>query len=336
MSLRGHLKRVAALLVAAGILSSAIGMRAQTIAPPQPSSQAPAAGSALYESACAACHGIDGRGAPPGMLGFDVPVPDFTDCSFVTVEPDEDWMAVSHDGGPARAFDRRMPAFGDAMTGEELQQTLDYIRTFCDSPAWPRGDLNLPRALVTEKAFPENEAVLTTTVAANGGGEVGNEFLYEQRLGARSQFEVVVPLLVQEQADGNWTHGLGDVAVAFKHVLFHSLELGRIFSVAAEVILPTGKEDAGFGSGTTCSSRSRRSARFCRRTCSCRHRRDSSCPSIPTTPGARRSGGRPSARPSRRDVSAGPGRRWSSCSRRASWKKARPPTGTSFRRCRSR
>lgn len=251
MSLRGHLKRVAALLVAAGILSSAIGMRAQTIAPPQPSSQAPAAGRALYESACAACHGIDGRGAPPGMLGFDVPVPDFTDCSFVTVEPDEDWMAVSHDGGPARAFDRRMPAFGDAMTGEELQQTLDYIRTFCDSPAWPRGDLNLPRALVTEKAFPENEAVLTTTVAANGGGEVGNEFLYEQRLGARSQFEVVVPLLVQEQADGNWTHGLGDVAVAFKHVLFHSLELGRIFSVAAEVILPTGKEDAGLGSGTT-------------------------------------------------------------------------------------
>jgi mono/diheme cytochrome c family protein len=79
-----HLKRVAALVVAAVNLCSAIGMRAQTATPAQltPSSQEADTGRALYESACAACHGIDGRGAPPAMLGFDVPVPDFTNCSF--------------------------------------------------------------------------------------------------------------------------------------------------------------------------------------------------------------------------------------------------------------
>ena len=92
---------------------------------------------------------------------------------------------------------------------------------------------------------------MTTTVAASGTGHVGNEFLYERRLGARSQFEIVVPLLLQEDGGGGWQRGLGDVAFAVKHVLFHSLDRGNIFSVVGEVVLPTGKESVGLGSGTT-------------------------------------------------------------------------------------
>jgi hypothetical protein len=160
-------------------------------------------------------------------------------------------MAVSHDGGPARAFDRRMPAFGDALTDADLQRVLDHIRDFCGNPAWPRGELNMPRPLVTEKAFPENEAVLTTTVSATGRGEVGNELLYERRVGARTQYEVVVPLLVQEGTSGEWNRGVGDVAFAVKHVLMHSHERGYILSAAGELILPTGKESIGLGSGVT-------------------------------------------------------------------------------------
>ena len=208
-------------------------------------------GAELYNAACAACHAIDGRGTTPTLLGFDTPIPDFTDCSFSTVEPDADWMAVAHDGGPARAFDRRMPAFGDALTDAELQRVLDHIRGFCGNPAWPRGELNMPRPLVTEKAFPENEAVMTTSVNATGRGEVGNELLYERRLGARTQYEVVVPLLVQEGDTGGWNRGLGDVAFAMKHVLAHSLQRGYILSAAGELILPTGKESRGLGSGVT-------------------------------------------------------------------------------------
>jgi hypothetical protein len=158
-------------------------------------------------------------------------------------------MAVSHDGGPARGFDRRMPAFGGAMSDAELLRVLDYIRGFCTNRSWPRGELNMPRALVTEKAFPENEAVLTTTVSREG--QVANEFLYEHRLGSRTQYEVAVPLLLQEGAAGAWNRGLGDVAFAVKHVLMHSLNRGHILSAAGEIIFPTGNESAGLGRGTT-------------------------------------------------------------------------------------
>jgi hypothetical protein len=186
---------------------------------------------------------------PRSAVGFDLALPDFTDCSFATVEQDADWLAVTHDGGPARAFDRRMPAFGEALSAAEMQRTVDHVRRFCADARWPRGELNLPRALVTEKAYPENETVLTTTFAASGSGEVVNELLYEQRLGARAQFEIVLPFAAHDTGT-DWKSGLGDVAVALKRVLTHSLDAGRIVSASAEVILPTGSETDGIGKGT--------------------------------------------------------------------------------------
>lgn len=215
-----------------------------------PRGQQPPGGQELYQSACAACHGADGTGLSSAALGFDTPVPDFTDCGFATPEADADWIAVVHDGGPVRAFDRRMPAFGEALKEAEIQGILDYIRGFCGDARWPRGELNLPRALVTEKAFPENETVLTAAVVLDGQGAAVNELLYERRLGARTQFEVIVPFVARQTADG-WRSGLGDVGVAVKRVLLHSLDAGSILSVAAEAVLPTGKETEGLGTDAT-------------------------------------------------------------------------------------
>jgi hypothetical protein len=202
---------------------------------------------AVYGTACAACHGPDGRGRPESVVGFDVPLPDFTECTFTSREPAADWFAIAHQGGPVRAFDRRMPAFGRVLTAPQIERAVGHLKGFCTDGAWPPGELNLPRPLMTEKAYPEDEAVLTTTLDS---GAVINEFLYERRIGARLQYEVKVPLAVREGPDG-WHRGLGDVAVALKRVLHHSLERGRIVSAAAEIVLPTGKESEGLGRGVT-------------------------------------------------------------------------------------
>lgn len=206
---------------------------------------------ALYRAACANCHGADGTGAPVSAVAFEEELPDFTSCSFASREPDADWAAVVHGGGPVRGFSRMMPAFGDALTAEQILQVLRYVRAFCGSDAWPRGELNLPRPLVTEKAYPEDEAVLTTAASVEGAGAIISRLVYERRFGARNQVEFVIPFGAREQPGGDWTGGVGDIAVGVKRALVHSLSSGTIFSVTGEVVLPTGNENEGFGAGTT-------------------------------------------------------------------------------------
>jgi len=217
-------------------------------------------GEEIYAWACASCHGADGRGNPKSHVGFDQPLPDFTDCSFATREPDADWNAVAHEGGPARAFSRLMSAFGEALSGEEIQLATAHVRTFCPDKNWPPGELNLPRALVLEKAYPEDEAVFTSGINAEGQGAVSNKIVYEKRFGARNQFELMIPFSWQEQGSfvepggtgaTSWRGGLGDIALGAKRALFHSGRTGSIFSVTGEIILPTGDRDKGFGKGTT-------------------------------------------------------------------------------------
>lgn len=211
----------------------------------------------IYRSACSSCHGVDGRGAAKSHVGFDLPLPDFTDCSFATREPDIDWNAVSHEGGPGRAFSKLMPAFGDALSSEDIQMATAHVRTFCSDKNWPAGELNLPRPLVLEKAYPEDEAVFTSEINAEGAGGVFNKIVYEKRFGARNQFELVIPFHWREEqaildpASGNWRGGVGDIALGAKRALFHSSRTGSIFSVTGEIVLPTGDRDKGFGTGTT-------------------------------------------------------------------------------------
>ncbi len=229
---------------------SAIAIAALTALPAASAAGETASGRALYQAACASCHGNDGRGVERSVVGFDTPLPDFTDCSFASREPDGDWAGVAQRGGPLRGFDERMPAFGDAVTMEETWKILEHIRSFCVDESWPRGELNLPRPLVTEKAYPEDEVVWTTGVTEEADA-VSSSLVYEKRFGARNQVEVKLPLDFHELEANDWTGGIGDVALAVKRALFHGLGSGSIFSVTGEVILPTGNEDKGLGKGMT-------------------------------------------------------------------------------------
>jgi len=205
----------------------------------------------LYARACAACHGDDGRGRSQDDLGFEPEPPDFTDCEFASREPDADWFAIIHQGGPARAFDRMMPAFGEALDADEIHAILSHVRTLCTEASWPRGEFNLPRPLFTEKAFPEDEAVVTSSYDTGEESAHEAELLYEKRFGARHMIEVAVPFAGLDLADGGRASGLGDVALGYKYAAHHDLEAGHIVSLGGEVILPTGDESDGLGKGST-------------------------------------------------------------------------------------
>ena len=236
----------AALIV---VISVSVQARQQTAPPIGPAQTRTA--EELYRTACATCHGPDGKGSPRSVVGFEAPLPDFSDCAFATGEPDPDWFAVVHEGGPVRALDRHMPAFGDALSPDDIRRVISHIRTFCTDSAWPQGDLNLPRAFFTEKAFPENEAVWTMAVIGRRERSLDNVLTYERRLGARHQIELVTPITAHLAASGQWSRGLGDVAIAFKRTLHASMQRGQIGAAGLEVVLPTGDESAGLGNGYT-------------------------------------------------------------------------------------
>jgi len=247
----GMLLVAACMIFAAGIsISSRAGESGASVE--QPVLDTP---QAVYSTACASCHGADGTGMPQATVGFDTPLPDFTDCSFATREPDGDWYAVAHQGGPVRGFDHRMPSFGMAAEAEQLEMAVKHIRTFCVEDGWPSGDLNQPRPMFTEKAFVEDEAVLTIGSAVQEPYEVLAELVYEKRFGKRSQLEIAIPFgaaemeAASEDESDEWVGGLGDVAFGLKHVLVAALSTGSILSGIAEVVLPTGVEDDGLGGG---------------------------------------------------------------------------------------
>jgi mono/diheme cytochrome c family protein len=208
-------------------------------------------GEAIYRAGCAGCHGPDGKGAPDTTVGFDKPptFPDFSDCPGTTPELDVDWKATIRQGGRGRGFSRIMPAFEEQLTDAQIDAVIGYLRTLCRDSGWPRGELNLPRPLTTEKAFPEDETVVTTAVDAHHAPDVSNELVYEHRLSARTQFELSIPFGSVHDESGTLARGVGDVGLGVKRVLLASTH--SILSAQGEMIMPTGNKTKGLGSGVT-------------------------------------------------------------------------------------
>jgi Cytochrome C oxidase, cbb3-type, subunit III len=229
---------------------STLILRSQTLHYPKPPD--PKNGERIYKTGCNACHGDLGKGALQTSTEFQRPdtFPDFTQCSGTTAEPNATWKAIIVHGGPSRGFSTIMPAFGDLLSSEQIDDVIAYLRQFCTNPHWPRGELNLPRALVTEKAYPEDEFVISTAMNATGAPGFVTDYIHEQRFGMKNQLEVDYPQNDQDQ-NHSWQHGPGDITLGVKRVMYTNLRTGSILSLQGGILPPTGDSKRGFGRGTT-------------------------------------------------------------------------------------
>src|SRR5207247_4861958 len=94
------------------------------------------------------------------------------------------------------------------------------------------------------------EAVATTAYEPGRDTDASTtERPVEKRIGRGGQVEVAVPTSVVD-ADGR-TAGVGDVSLAYKHVLLAAPSWRTVVSGGLAVELPTGNRRHGVGAGTT-------------------------------------------------------------------------------------
>lgn len=186
----------------------------------------------MWTEWCARCHAVDGSGKVNEPTITVEPM-DFTDCKIATPEPDADWaLAIAH-GGPAVGLSSEMPAFGDAVSTEQVAGFVDHIRTFCKESGWPHGNMNFPRPIFTEKAFPENEFIVAPVMSHKTDVDVAA--IFERRIGRRAMWEVVLPMS-NNDPDGTVSH----VELAMKYVLNADRAHTRIASSGMELVLGRG------------------------------------------------------------------------------------------------
>ncbi len=242
--LRGHRRRHVSLLRTLARILVAVC----TVSCP---SAAALSGSDIYAEACASCHGQDGRGAPAGTR-ITVPLPNFTDCVTATAETTANWTALVRNGGKFLGLSDQMPAFGDALTDAEILAVIAHIRGFCESAQYPLGDLNYPRPIFVEKAFPEDEVVFSFQYQSASPEETaGWEAAIEKRIGPRGQVELSLPAAVVDSKAGGHTAGVGDLGLSYKQALFADPGWNTIVSGRLALTLPTENRSNGVGSGTT-------------------------------------------------------------------------------------
>jgi mono/diheme cytochrome c family protein len=229
---------------------SAAPASAQPAQAPQtpPSSQVPTTIPEMWNAWCARCHGKDGKGNVSEPTVTVVPR-DFTDCKTSTGEGDPDWELAITKGGPAVGLSTEMPAFGDALKPDVIRGFVEHLRKFCGQRGWPDGNLNLPRPIFTEKAFPEDELVIAPVASHRKGQptEWRIDTIFEHRLGKRFQLELVGPL-ASVGANGRRQTGYADTEVGLKTVLNPDTR-NHLATFGFDVVLPTGNDARGLSEG---------------------------------------------------------------------------------------
>jgi mono/diheme cytochrome c family protein len=90
---------------------------------PAPTADAPSA-KEIYEKRCVLCHAADGTGRT--KKGKQLKAPNFTSDRWQRHTTDEEIIKAIADGIPKR----KMPAFKDKLTPEQIQSLVPYLRSF--------------------------------------------------------------------------------------------------------------------------------------------------------------------------------------------------------------
>ena len=90
------------------------------------------AGEAKFQQLCATCHGPAGQGDGPAAAGLNPQPRDLSDPEWQESVDDEFIRKVTAEGGAAVGLAPTMTAFGHALSDEDLDNVVAYIRSLAD------------------------------------------------------------------------------------------------------------------------------------------------------------------------------------------------------------
>lgn len=86
---------------------------------------------ALFSELCTVCHGAGGKGDGPSAQGLEPKPADFTNCKSMAKDSDEVLFKIIKGGGQSVGRSTVMPAWGDALSDEQIRDLVQFIRGLC-------------------------------------------------------------------------------------------------------------------------------------------------------------------------------------------------------------
>ena len=207
-------------------------------------------GREIFQNNCIMCHGEDAKGT--GQLAAALPVKpaNLTDCQLTAEDPVEVVQGIIRHGGPYAGRSSAMPAFGNSLTDAEIADVARYVKSLCADPDWVPGELNFPRPLLTDKAFPEQEMIVGGRFGRNGKNVDEYWGRLEYRVNGLTNIEITSRALSINPNNGPTESGLGDTSLSVKRVVAFSPRNRALASVGLQLTLPTGNDQRGLGDGS--------------------------------------------------------------------------------------
>ncbi len=86
---------------------------------------------ANYKDLCSKCHGPSGKGNGAEAKTLNPKPADYTDCKKMSPIPDATLFKAIKSGGQSVGKSKDMPAWGEALSDQEIHDLVAYVRSFC-------------------------------------------------------------------------------------------------------------------------------------------------------------------------------------------------------------